>query len=184
MNINPPPPIDNSPRWWNKGSKALTITWLFLFGYPLLITIINFTPPKQGELTAVNGRVIEIRNRAPHLLIYSKTAGELALEFPVFTNFAKPAEAPRILSGDKQKRFELSRCTETSASVQKLWLYPFERYRVWEIACGSVVILTYDELRLHWEGIRYKALIAYLVIGSLCYLLLFVASYIGEKKKI
>ena len=175
------PALEQQPRYWRPHMWFFVVFWVWLLGAPLASSYLNDETPTEAQLQTLQGQVIAVNKKSPHMQIKLESGAVVDAEFPVKVMFWGGVSQRRFF--DYQVQEKVLACKDVQISGVYLRYVPFERFRIWDLGCkdGSTVI-SLEVIQLDWKssygfGNRIDSGITLFVL-----ILFLLVNYIRERK--
>lgn len=176
------PPPEKRPRFWQFHMKLFVVLWVGVLGLPFVSSRLNYDVPPQEQLQALQGQVVAVGKRDPHIEIQLPSGQVVKADFPSAVLYLSGVNANRDYFDVPQREAVLA-CKDVEATGVYLRYVPFERFRIWGLQCRDASFrVSFEYLQSRWITHRKSRLTwdAFLALGGLLIFLL--ANFIREKK--
>lgn len=146
------PQLDERPRFWTKQMIFALLFGIIVLIYPTVASILNYDIPLDRDLLTLNGKVISVSKKNPHIELMLSSGGTVYADFPVTSVFG-PMEARKFF--DYAQRDLVLQCKDAEVSGQYLRYIPIDRFRIWEFKClDHSFALDRAAIRQEWKRSR------------------------------
>lgn len=184
--INPDPatlpPPEKRPRFWRPHVWIVSVFWVVVLVFPLGSSYLNYEVPGLEQLQTLQGQVVAVGKRDPHIAIKLPSGEVVKADFPSAVLYLSGVNANRDYFDVPQREAVLA-CKDVEATGVYLRYVPFERFRIWSLQCRDASFrISFEYLQSRWVNHRKSRLTwdAFLALGGLLFFL--IAYYIRERK--